>query len=963
MDKYKTKEQLVKELAALRQQITNSGKSEVELKRAEEKLRESENRFRAIVNYTYDCESWTDPEGKLVWVNPAVFELTGYTVDECMGMADYPLTFIDERDRSTIARYVGEAIRGSSGKNVEFRLRCKDGSLKWGAVSWQPIYDAHGSSLGVRSSVRDITDRKQAAEALIASEEKYRRFFEDAVLGIFQSTPEGKIITVNPAYARMFGYSSPTELTTAVWDVATCLYADPSRHPPIVRMIKGKHHPVHVENVYKRKDGSTFVGNLHAWTARSSKGELILEGFVEDITRRKRMEEEILRAKEAWERTFASVPDLIAILDNQHGIQRVNEAMARRLGIKAEDVIGLKCYEAVHGLPEPPDFCPHSRTIKDGRQHVEEVHDDRLGGDFVVSTTPLHDDRGQLIGAVHVAHDITGRKRAEESLRESQERMCRAEEIAHLGSWELDVVRNRLSWSDEVYRIFGLHPQEFRATYDAFLDAVHPDDRAAVDAAYSGSVREGRDSYDIEHRVIRKSDGEVRTVREKCEHIRDGAGRIIRSVGMVSDITERRKAEEVLARAHKELEHRVVERTAELSRAYEVLQRETEERRKTEEQLRQSQKMEAIGTLAGGIAHDFNNILAAVIGFTEIAIDDNAPVNSAVDRALTHVLKAALRARDLVKQILAFSRKTDSEVIPLQLTPLIKETVKLLRASLPSSVEIDLKIKCTSDTVLADPSQMQQVVMNLCTNAGFAMRDKGGRLTIRLGAASKSSLPSGLEPGAYLLLTVRDTGTGIEPDAMQRIFEPFFTTKEPGQGTGMGLAVTYGIVKSLHGDITVESTPGKGSAFNIFIPEAEPSVQSGHTAEGDIPRGTERILFIDDEESLVKWGMATLRRLGYKVVGVTDGRDALSAFLIDPRRFDLVITDQTMPATTGIALAKKFLKVRPDIPIILYTGHNENVSPEKAGEAGIKGFLMKPLSKREMAEAVRRVLDERQGQK
>ena len=185
MDKYKTKEQLVKELAELRQRITKSEKSEVELKRAEEKLRESENGFRAIANYTCDCESWIDPEGKLIWVNPAVFELTGYTVDECMVMADYPLALIDEKDRSKIAGYLGEAIRGSSGKNVEFRLRCKDGSLKWGAVSWQPIYDDHGSSLGVRSSVRDITDRKQAGEALIASEEKYRRFFEDAILGYF----------------------------------------------------------------------------------------------------------------------------------------------------------------------------------------------------------------------------------------------------------------------------------------------------------------------------------------------------------------------------------------------------------------------------------------------------------------------------------------------------------------------------------------------------------------------------------------------------------------------------------------------------------------------------------------------------------------------------------------------------------------------------------------------------------
>ena len=376
-------------------------------------------------------------------------------------------------------------------------------------------------------------------------------------------------------------------------------------------------------------------------------------------------------------------------------------------------------------------------------------------------------------------------------------------------------------------------------------------------------------------------------------------------------------------------------------------------------QLQQAQKMEAIGTLAGGIAHDFNNILSAVIGYTEIALAD-MPEGTSQHRNLQEVLKAGSRARDLVKQILTFSRQSEQELKPLQINQIVRETLKLLRASLPTTIKISQDIQSDS-AVLADPTQVHQVIMNLCTNAAHAMRPKGGQLKIEmsdvvLGGSFIEDHPY-LSTGDYIKLRVIDTGHGMEKAILDRIFDPFFTTKERGEGTGMGLAVVLGIVKSHGGTITVESEVGKGSIFSVFLPVIMREVDHEVRIKAPIQTGTERILFIDDEKSLVDLGQQILERLGYKVTIRTSSIEALELFMEQPGKFDLVITDMTMPNMTGDDLAGKLMNIRADIPVILCTGYSERISRERAHRLGIKEFILKPIVMRELAKTVRRVLD------
>jgi signal transduction histidine kinase/CheY-like chemotaxis protein len=398
--------------------------------------------------------------------------------------------------------------------------------------------------------------------------------------------------------------------------------------------------------------------------------------------------------------------------------------------------------------------------------------------------------------------------------------------------------------------------------------------------------------------------------------------------------------------------------------AFDITQRKEEEKNKQiiEAQLFQAQKMEALGTLAGGIAHDFNNILGAMLGFAEL-IEFKLPEGTAAGVYLKNLLKAGERARHLVKQILSFSRQTEVERRPMALTPIIKETLRFLKASLPSTIEIRTHLKTKQDIILADPTQIHQVLLNLATNAAQAM-ENGGIMEIYLGVKQISpeerSAYGEIAPGLYADLRISDTGCGMEPEVMSRIFDPFYTTKDPSKGTGMGLAVVYGIIKNHGGTIKAASQPGQGTTFQVLLPQVQvPATEEAPEVPVQVIKGSGRILFVDDDPDFRQACQMMLVVLGYQVAAYDHGLKALNAFSANPGDFDLIICDLTMPGLTGLELAAACSRLRPDIPIILCTGFNESVTPEKVRGAGIREVVIKPFQLQQLSEIIRNSVKEK----
>jgi len=532
-----------------------------------------------------------------------------------------------------------------------------------------------------------------------------------------------------------------------------------------------------------------------------------------------------------------------------------------------------------------------------------------------------------------LSEELAERKQAEEALRQSEAKFRFLTEKMNDVIWTADMDFRVTYVSPSIEKALGFTPEE--RLNQQVAETMTPESYARALQLLTAEIEREQDPTADPERTVKldieyyHKSGSTVWMENVISAIRDDGGTIIGIHGVSRDITERKQADL--------------------------------ERKRLESQLSQAQKMESIGTLAGGIAHDFNNILSAIIGYTELALDDSSdPVK--VQRGLKEVLKAGERARGLVKQILTFSRKTDADYSPLVLRTVIKESLRMLRSVMPTTIEIRQNL-IDSGLVMADPTQIHQVMINLCTNAVHAMDETGGVLMVELKRESLEEEASGglgLHPGSYLRITVQDTGHGMTPEVMERIFDPYFTTKATGQGTGLGLAVVHGIVKSHGGAITCSSVPGYGTTFHLYLPEIEPGRNEEKVPDGrSLQTGTERILMVDDEPTLADLVEKMLGGLGYSVTSRTSSEEALELFRKDPDRFDLVISDMTMPGLTGDRLAQRLLEIRRDIPIILCTGYSERITEERAKSIGIRKFILKPLTRDSLAEAVRSVLDRR----
>jgi PAS domain S-box-containing protein len=762
---------------------------------------------------------------------------------------------------------------------------------------------------------------KRAEGVLQQAESKYRSIFENAVEGIYQTTVEGRFTTANPKLAEIFGFPTSEALLNCVEIASNHLYVEPDQRAQFMCLMREKGEVTGFESLIRRRDGTLVWISENARTLYAVDGSVAgYEGTVVDITQRKHAEETLRKANDALRAVIQASPLAIFTIDLNGIVQSWNAAAERMFGWQEVEVLGrptpLVPPDKRHEYTELVERLRRGEAFA-GVQARRQRKDGTLI-DVSLSAAPLYDAQGNVSGITVLVADISEVKQAEHALGRERALLralidsipdmifCKNRDGTYLGC--------NAAWAKRTGRsereIIGLSARDLYPR--AISDLYEAQDREVLRTGHPLRTEEWVDFADGRRLLIEV----VKTPFFGPD------GKVLGLIGISRDITERRQLEE---------------------------------------QLRQAQKMEAVGQLAGGVAHDFNNLLTAILGSVSLLLATTREDEPARE-GLREIERAAARAAELTKQLLGFSRQTMLQLEPTDLAAAVEETVAILRRTIDPRIVVDVRRADRLWPVQADLSQMNQVLMNLCLNARDAMPD-GGKLILE---AQNVTLDEGharrhldARPGEFVQLCVSDTGHGIPPEIQPRIFDPFFTTKEPGKGTGLGLAMVFGILKQHQGWIECESEVGKGTRFAIYLPRYADGVvkQPVRSAPDRIAGGSETILLVDDEAVIRNLGRTILQRYGYKLLLAEDGQEALEVYRRHRGRIDLVILDLTMPRLSGRDTLRELLQIDPQVQVVLSSGYSAEYFSE-SGKDGVVGFVNKPYRPQDLALTVRRVLDQ-----
>jgi PAS domain S-box-containing protein len=906
----------------------NSQRSE-----AERSLGESQRRLGTLLSnfpgMAYRCKN--DRDWTTEFISDGCEALTGYKASDFVGVGARTYnSLIHPDDRDRIWNEVQEALAQRLPYRLTYRILAADGREKWVWGRGVGIYS--GAEVeALEGFITDITELKEA-------ESQYRNIFDGAIEGMYRATLQGKSLAANPALARILGYDSAQELVSTITDATHQLWLDPNERLHLFELLNKQEVVRRYECQFKRKDGTPIWVSVNIRKVSGSDEQSgYCDGFIENISERKLIEDALRTSEEKFAKAFQSSPVSTVLFKPDvtgYRIMDVNEAFEHDTGYRRDEVVGRMAGE--FGIwADPSEFDAAVKQFRaNGRVRDFEAHHRTKTGDIrtVLVSVEWIDLGGEQYG-ITTAIDITERQRSEKELRQAHKAIIEAEEQyrnifdgALEGIYRTSPEGNLLAANSALATMLGYEsPEQLVSTINDMAQQVwlDPTDRKRFIALLEeqGSLR------NFECQVKRK-DGTGVLVSVKGRKVCGPDGRTLYYDGFVDDITERKHTEAEKARL--------------------------------EDQLRQAQKLESVGRLAGGVAHDFNNLLTVINGYSNLLLERlkaRDPLRSHAEE----IRKAGERAAGLTKQLLAFSRKQTIEPKVLDLNTTIRESAPMLQRLIGEDIALETYLDDSLGQVLADPDQIHQVIMNLAVNARDAMPG-GGTLDIEttnvtLDQANTATMHHEVTLGRYVLMSVTDTGHGMDETTRQRIFEPFFTTKEIGKGTGLGLATVYGIVRQNGGWIEVQSEVGVGTSFRVYLPRIDASLlPEKHELGAATEKGSETILVVEDQEAVRSFAGAALKQYGYHVIETSDGEEAIDAAAKHSGEIHLLLTDVVLPGMNGKEVSEMLKAFRPNLKVLFTSGYTADAIGNRGVLSPDVAFLHKPFSPEQLAAKVRDVL-------